>query len=964
MKNVEDMKVKRFQEELLADLNQLRSDKEFRKIENLPDIPSVNEDEWRDYKNEYELYKQRYEDIKNASFWRLTAPLRNLSDRIHGVKNEKKRGLMVEDKDVKQSFKSRVTGEIRVAVHLHLYYEDLVEEFFAYFNNIPEKFDLYISCRKDIEKKTIYQIALKIKNINKIIIKETINRGRDIAPFYVLFRKELQGYECLLHVHTKKSLYTGGEQTTWRQWSLDGVLKDEATVVKILENLRSGLPRVGMVFGEMSPQLPLMALHWLRNSQAGRAMLARMNIKFKNHMFFYPVGSFFWVKSSAIKPIFDLKLSYNDFEEEKGQIDGTLAHALERVIACVVKSRGYSLSIYNPLENKFTLNKSYFPLKNYFSYNVEKLSGDIIRNYEIVTFDIFDTLITRLFYNPDDVFNYLSLLIDKKLGKQIEFLKIRKSAEGLAWGEKGDYCNIDDIYEKVPFVSSFSIDEAHIIKQMEIDLELKISIPRTDMLKIFNSIKESGRKIILISDMYLPSNVIANMLEHCGYVGYDELWVSCEKGKRKDKDTIWDEFFELYGDKKTIHIGDNPHSDCQTIIDRGRDAFLILSSAEQFRLSQQYDKFEKFIDGTAANSIMLGYMVNKCLYNSPFDLTNEGFSRIGSPEKIAQGLFAPLFLKFMQYLQQTSRTDSNLLFLAREGYFLEKLYVEYCKAFNIRELRHTYFLTSRRATSVPQIERYEDISDLLNTQYTGKLSNFFSERFGITLKGKDCWISALPKDKDKILEKLLNQVDELLDIADKEKDVYLKYINQILDINVDWSKIVLVDVGYAGTIQYYLMKMLEETLDGCYLISGYEIKPERLGGTYRSLYNFWTARMFDKTSLFLEAITAAPHGQVVNFYEKNGMIEANLKRETETCSKYVEVMQQAICSYIGDIANIVKEVDMRFDKELVKCIFSEIQRDGILDKEIQAFFTVNDEYCNDGEWTYNEKERKWELKRT
>ena len=93
----------------------------------------------------------------------------------------------------------------------------------------------------------------------------------------------------------------------------------------------------------------------------------------------------------------------------------------------------------------------------------------------------------------------------------------------------------------------------------------------------------------------------------------------------------------------------------------------------------------------AGNSLIIGYLVNKCLYNSPFALKGNGISQICRLEDVIEGLIAPLLLKYMDYLHNTSRENSTLLFLSREGYFLQKLYRHYCEVFKKKELKNVIF---------------------------------------------------------------------------------------------------------------------------------------------------------------------------------------------------------------------------------------------------------------------------------
>lgn len=960
-----EQKVKQFQDDAEIDADREREKNFYLSAERkLPEIHENNGNIWEDYRDGYYFYKERYEAIRDATFWRMTKPLRNFTDWVRWIKTGQKRELLPEEiSRPLVSVSDKNHG--RIAVHVHLYYEDLLDEFCGYLDKIPEKFDLFISCRQDADIIPIKKRVEQITHVDKVTVRRGPNRGRDIAPFYVLFGRELSQYEILLHIHTKKSLYTGEEKSDWRQWALNGVLKDDVSIKETLNLLRGGTENVGLVFGEMTPTLPPMALHWLYNSGRGREILNQLHIKFENHMLFYPVGSFFWVKTKAILPLFNMGMTYESFDEENGQIDGTLAHALERVIACVVQARNYNMYIFDPETNGFSRNKSYKCFQQYFSFTAQNLGELLLRDYDVITFDIFDTLITRVIYEPDDLFRLMERIIAKKYKKSVDYLSVRKSAEELAWKERGDFCNIHDIYRKLPEISVFSDIEAQELKELEINLELELCIPRKDVLKIFNRLRDAGKKILLISDMYLTSEIIIKMLDKCGYHGYTELWISCERGKRKDRDTIWDDFFQIYGSSRTIHLGDNPHSDFQIVGDKKRPSFLLLSPVEQFRFSEQFEKFKRFLDGSPENSLIMGYLVNKCLYNSPFALKGNGISQIHNLEDVVEGLFSPLLLKFMDFLHNTSREDSVLLFLAREGHFLQKLYKHYCRVFEKKELSSIYFLTSRRATSVPQIDSYKDARELLSTEYSGTLSTLLEERFGLTeIQSEEDIKIQLPSEAYKVIPKLGKYAEQILKTADNEKKLYIDYIGHLLGTDFDWNKAILVDVGYSGTIQYYLMKILHHQLDGCYLATAYFMKPDILDGTYRSLYNFWKSRAFEKTQLFLEAITAAPHGQIVNFYEKDGKIEANMKDEDPMYGENAEKMQKFVYEYFEKMRRYSGGLPLRFNKELSETIFFEILRPGILGKECKGLFKVNDGYCMDGSWVYDEAAGDWKIQKS
>ena len=99
--------------------------------------------------------------------------------------------------------------KLKIAIHIHLYYIDMLNIFIQYLSESPIYFDLFISVtsenNKDICIKEINKY--KIKKINNLDIKVVENIGRDVAPWIIEFPNIQSNYDLCCHLHTKKSLY-------------------------------------------------------------------------------------------------------------------------------------------------------------------------------------------------------------------------------------------------------------------------------------------------------------------------------------------------------------------------------------------------------------------------------------------------------------------------------------------------------------------------------------------------------------------------------------------------------------------------------------------------------------------------------------------------------------------------------------------------------------------------------------
>ncbi len=291
----------------------------------------------------YSIYAMYHEgiDAYPAATWEACNALKNPNEELKKIRqtflNDEKKTFE------KLSLKRIVLEEVplrpinatdkKIAVHLHLFYVDMVPFMVNYLNNIPETFDLFVSvpetmnCNPDILKKDF----TKIRKVDNIVIKLCPNRGRDIAPMICLFGKELQTYDYIAHLHSKKSLHTPSHNV-WAKYIFDHLLGSQENVSRIFNLLDENIGVISPPDFLMMPEQPS---GWGSNMQLAQDMLNKSGLKIDLKKVFpiieFPQGSMFWAKTSYLQQMFTLPIDFKDFPEEPIGQDGTIAHALERL---------------------------------------------------------------------------------------------------------------------------------------------------------------------------------------------------------------------------------------------------------------------------------------------------------------------------------------------------------------------------------------------------------------------------------------------------------------------------------------------------------------------------------------------------------------------------------------------------------------------------------------------------------
>lgn len=834
----------------------------------------------------------------------------------------------------------------KIAVHAHMYYVDLTDEFITYLKNIPFKFDLYISTMRKKDIPLMYYKFKKITNLNKLVIKKAKNSGRDFGPMFVLFGNDLKNYDYILHIHTKKSLRVGAEQVGWRQYLLNGLLGTKELVMQYFELMDNH--NVGLAYPSTYKDVPLIAYSWLSNFDFAKKYFENCGYELRDHYLNFSAGSMFWCKKDAIKELLDLNLTWNDFGKEEAKDEGTLAHAFERIFGLAAKHNNYNFATLGK-DNRFHINDDDYNLTSYINANVDT-TFNALNSYKVITFDIFDTLVTRKVYEPDDVFS----IIDEKIVDIFSFskglyVKTRKKAEDNLRKRKnytGDI-NINEIYEEFGKTLKLSQKEVQQIKEIEIETDINLIIPRKEMLNLYNRLKERNKELILITDMYYTRDIIERILNKCGYFGYYEILLSSELGFRKDNGTMWNYYYNKYSNINSIHVGDNDSSDIHINIKLNKPNFHILNGRKEYELSALYTKSDNNLD----TKVIKGLIVNKVLYNSPFSMQYNKGSIIQNLKDYGYTLLGPVILTYFQWLRKNIDNNYNLLFVSREGYFLQKIYKYIMsKSPKYNENFNYYFLISRRAISVPTINELNDIKKILFSYYEGSLKELIYNRLGIILPSNvENKFVVCPRDIDSIMDIIKPYENEIIENAKTEKNNYLKYIKS-LDINKG-NKNCIIDLGYSGTAQYYLTKLMNENIDGAYFLTSDDLKPLALNDKVYSCFNdtiyddSFSKHPVGKYSLILEAFLTSNCGQLIKFDDNANPIYMN--SGDNNINKLTEIYK-GIIEFIDDLSSVLNKdiLDMEVDKDFIENQFEKILKNCSFSKDIIDTLKVEDLYCS------------------
>ena len=246
-----------------------------------------------------------------------------------------------------------VPATTRVALHIHAYSPDLLPEILERLQRNRLAPHLAITVPGEAERSVAQRILSRYATGTSTVIVVP-NRGRDIGPFITALGEELfNSYDIVGHVHTKKSKDIKDESfgRTWYAFLLDNLIGNESTpMADTIVGRMAAQDSLGIVF----PDDPYVS-GWERNREYACDLVKKSHwgtaedkerfiAKFSEH-FAYPVGTMFWARAESLRPLLELGLDWEDYPPEPLPYDGSMLHALERLVPLFVQWGGREVAL-------------------------------------------------------------------------------------------------------------------------------------------------------------------------------------------------------------------------------------------------------------------------------------------------------------------------------------------------------------------------------------------------------------------------------------------------------------------------------------------------------------------------------------------------------------------------------------------------------------------------------------------
>lgn len=569
----------------------------------------------------------------------------------------------------------------------------------------------------------------------------------------------------------------------------------------------------------------------------------------------------------------------------------------------------------------------------------------LIEKHDIISFDIFDTLLNRPFAKPSHLFWLITPEIhritqDPLLDFSYYRIKAEEKARDRVRATHGyEEITLDEIYEI--FAELTLIKDTNIItqiKQAEIDAELYYCYPREHIKLLYHHALEYNKKVILTSDMYLPEQVVKELVTRNGYTTYDHLFLSSTLRKTKHCGTIYPHIIEHYNCAASdiLHIGDNKHPDVHMAQKNGLTALHVRNQIDLFFDNKRNKAIWKGIPHiySVDSSITVGllaefYAQNKESHNDNYNILTKDWESFG------YNILGNLCFGFIIWLirQAHLKGIKKLYFLSRDGKIMKEVYDMIAPYYNADTIESHYLYLSRRALQIARINNQLDTTayNYLISSPSETPCREYIERIGLTPENYEKQIVEagfatldslvrIPHDMEKIRTFFYLIREDIFALAKTERETLNAYFKQegLLEDIANDESIAMVDIGWTGgmlfTFNDFLKEHLSRPIEGFYIGTHREAEHIERIGFKANGFLFERAEpgfyhyLLSQSIEIVELLFTATHGSVVCFEKKGKKIEPVLCEVDLNAEriKAVEGIQKGALNFVKNYLPILQ----------------------------------------------------------
>lgn len=459
-----------------------------------------------------------------------------------------------------------------------------------------------------------------------------------------------------------------------------------------------------------------------------------------------------------------------------------------------------------------------------------------IDSFDIISFDIFDTLLYRLCHKPEDVFKSLGDELTNLPYSSLMFKSLRVRAEARARDKakkNGKFeISFDDIYDEMSFLK----DSRGVAMQQEIACEKNVLMLNTHVYDFLKCCHANGKKIILVSDMYYSKSQIVHFLVHVGIDmdNIDDVFVSSEYDSTKYNGNLYGIVINTLGNNKILHIGDNYQSDVVSAKKYGLETIHYNPIIEEnFSIYQMESQFTQYSVDEIRSLRKLMNTTN--VFTSELE---QGAYAIGSQ------IIGPVYALFMEWVAELAIKNGiqKIVPLMREG----ELYSRLLRTLNEKrglsiEIEPIYI--SRKSSYLAQFEivTQQELLELMQRNRV-QLKTVFdlllieieqTEYAEYAFQTMD-QLKKIQFDNSTVYDSIYHWLSssEKLEWINKHAKKQRQYLTQYIQQITEGNDFLTVDLGFNGTMQKIISDLVLDNQQSYHalVVAGDKVKDKILGG--------------------------------------------------------------------------------------------------------------------------------------